>query len=145
MPETSYASIPEPPAEYTAPTVLSRFIDGLGFRYHWATHGLSGEVLQYRPEPSCRSIAETLEHIHNIVDMVQHSLRRERYSLPEPAIPADLDVRTATLQKIAAVSDALRALEPAEVQHLSTQFRVGDDDLDFPFWYTINGLSLIHI
>ena len=148
MSETNYSSIPEAPQEYTAATVLSRYIDGLGFRYHWATEGLSDEALAYRPEPSCRSIAETLDHIHNIVDMVQHSIQGNRYSLPEPTLSEDMDVRAATLEKIATVSETLRALDPAEIPNLATQFRAGEDDLDFPFWNTINGTmsdALYHV
>ena len=32
-----YYQIPEYPAEFTAETVAARMIDGLGFRYRWAT------------------------------------------------------------------------------------------------------------
>jgi len=36
-----YATIPEAPQEYTAGSVVSRMIDGLGFRYYWATEQLT--------------------------------------------------------------------------------------------------------
>ena len=36
-----YYQIPEPSTEYTAGTSASRMVDGLGFRFFWATEGLS--------------------------------------------------------------------------------------------------------
>jgi hypothetical protein len=123
-------------------------MDGLGFRYHWATAGLTEELMGYRPEPTCRSIGETLDHVRNIVDMIEHAMRRERYTLPEPALPDDVDVRAETLAAIGRVSGSLRALSPDGLAELSTQFRAGDDDLDFPFWNTINGTmsdALYHV
>ena len=44
-----YDKIPDAPESYTAGSVVSRMIDGLGFRYYWATDGLRTEDLQYRP------------------------------------------------------------------------------------------------
>ena len=43
--ELPYAQIPEAPNEYTVGGVVSRMIDGLGFRYYWATEGLRSEDL----------------------------------------------------------------------------------------------------
>ena len=37
----SYYNIPEAPKEYTAATVSSRMLDGLGFRYYWASYGVN--------------------------------------------------------------------------------------------------------
>ena len=134
-----YAAIPAPPEEYNAATVLSRLMDGLGFRYHWATDGLSDEVLEYRPEPTCRSVSETLHHIRNIVDMIEHSLTGERYELPEPSPSEETDVRAETLAAIERVSDGLRSSDPSEVSNWDARFHMGGNDLDFPFWNTING------
>lgn len=39
-----YYEIPEPAESYTTGGVLSRMMDGLGFRYYWATEGLRPEA-----------------------------------------------------------------------------------------------------
>ena len=39
-----YYQIPDYPEPYSAETVAARLIDGLGFRYFWATEGLRAEV-----------------------------------------------------------------------------------------------------
>ena len=41
-------------------------IDGLGFRYYWATHGLRPEDLNYKPSETNRTIEETIDHIYNL-------------------------------------------------------------------------------
>jgi len=44
-----YYEIPSYPETYTAATVAARLIDGVGFRYYWATEGLRPEDLSHRP------------------------------------------------------------------------------------------------
>ncbi len=43
-------------------TVLARFIDGLGFRYRWATDGLERQDLAFRPCESSMDLGELLDH-----------------------------------------------------------------------------------
>ena len=42
-----YYEIPDYPSEYNECTVVARLIDGLGFRYYWATEGLRDEDLAF--------------------------------------------------------------------------------------------------
>lgn len=44
-----YREIPPYPENYTAANVAARVVDGLGFRYYWATEGLRPEDLAYQP------------------------------------------------------------------------------------------------
>lgn len=134
-----FSSIPEAPEQYNSTTVLSRLVDGLGFRYHWATEGLEEDVLAFRPEASCRSIGETLDHILNIVDMVEYSVDGKTYALPEPEVAEDVHVRRATLEAIERISRALRTSNPEDIPDWKVRFRMGDNDMEFPFWNTING------
>ena len=44
-----YYEIPDYPETYTAGSVAARMLDGLGFRYYWATEGLNEDDLnKYR-------------------------------------------------------------------------------------------------
>ena len=58
-----YYEIPEHADSYTAGSVASRMLDGLGFRYYWATEGLRVEDLEYKPSESGRTSAETIDHL----------------------------------------------------------------------------------
>ena len=103
-----YSEIPSAPVAYTPATVLSRTMDGLGFRYHWATEGLTPDALDYRPEPTCRSVRETLSHIRNLVDMIEDSIGGRVYVLPEPEHSDYVTTRRDTLEVIQRVSNCSR-------------------------------------
>ena len=58
-----YYQIPDYPENYTAENVAARVIDGLGFRYYWATEGLTQKDLDFKPGNDGRSTSETIDHI----------------------------------------------------------------------------------
>ena len=55
-----FSSLPQAPYEFTAGTSISRIVQGLGFRYYWATEGLREEDLVYRPTEEAQSTLGTL-------------------------------------------------------------------------------------
>ena len=57
-----YYQIPDYPEAYNAATVAARMIDGLGFRYYWATESLREEDLSFQPNEDARTVLETLDH-----------------------------------------------------------------------------------
>ena len=65
-----YAAFPPAPDHYSSGTVVSRLLDGLGFRYYWATEGLRPIDLTFRPGPEARTSQETLEHIYSLSNMI---------------------------------------------------------------------------
>src|SRR3984885_13019208 len=65
-----YAAFPPAPDHYSSGTVVSRLLDGLGFRYYWATEGLRPIDLAFRPTPQARNSQETLEHIYSLSQMI---------------------------------------------------------------------------
>ena len=58
-----YRTIPDYPEEFTANTVATRLIDGLGFRYYWGTEGLRDEDLSFKPSEDARTSIETLQPV----------------------------------------------------------------------------------
>ena len=50
-----FQDITEYPTSFTGENILARMVDGLGFRYFWATEGLREEDLAFRPVPEARS------------------------------------------------------------------------------------------
>ena len=58
-----YHQIPDAPEKFTAETVAARLVDGLGYRYYWATEGLRAEDLAFKPSENGRTVSETLDHI----------------------------------------------------------------------------------
>src|SRR5689334_13979766 len=65
-----YYQIPSYPDSYSAGTVASRMIDGLGFRFYWATEGLRTEDLSFKPNDDARTSEETIQHVYSMSFMI---------------------------------------------------------------------------
>jgi len=61
--ELPYRQIPDYPKMYTPGNVAARVVDGLGYRYYWATEGLAAKDLEYKPSEDGRCTGETIDHI----------------------------------------------------------------------------------
>ncbi len=126
--ELPYYEIPEQAETYTAGTVASRMVDGLGFRYYWATEGLRAEDLAYKPGETSRTSSETIDHILGLSDFILNSISNEKRKEEEKALSFD-EKRKLTLMNFKKASDILRHTKDI------TQF----DSSKFPFWNIING------
>ena len=62
-PDVPYHRIPELPAELRGATVLKRMVDGLAFRYRWATDGLRPEDFKFKPGLESLSMSALMHHI----------------------------------------------------------------------------------
>lgn len=124
-----YYEIPEAPAEYSAGKLASRMIDGLGFRYYWATEGLRPEDLLYTPSDSGRSSDETVNHIYGLSQFILNTLGETIENQPDVKTMSFDDKRQQTLENFKAASDILKA---------TTDLSTFDNDR-FPFWNIING------
>ncbi len=57
------------PEVLSGTTVFARFIDGLAFRYHWATDGLRSEDCAFRPSADSMNLLE----LQNLERVVEHT------------------------------------------------------------------------
>jgi len=123
-----YYEIPEHSETYTAGTVASRMLDGLGFRYYWATEGLREEDLNYKPSESGRTSAETIDHLFGLSNFILNSMSSEKRKKEDIELSFE-GKRKQTLLNIKKASDILRT---------SDDISKFDNDR-FPFWNIING------
>ncbi|GAA3618519.1 hypothetical protein [Flavivirga jejuensis] len=123
-----YYEIPDHPESYTAGTVAARMVDGLGFRYYWATEGLRSEDLAYKPSESGRTSAETVDHILGLSNFILNSVSEQGKRTKDTESSFE-DKRKLTLLNIKKVSDILRTMDDV------SQF----DNDKFPFWNILNG------
>ena len=65
-----YYEIQDQAIDYTAGSASARMVDGLGFRYYWATEGLREKDLNYKASESGRTSAETIDHIYGLTRMI---------------------------------------------------------------------------
>ncbi len=115
-------------------------MDGLEFRYRWATEGLTDQDLAFRIRDSARSTSETLEHIYNIVEMTEYAFSGETYLLPEQDVDLSVsDLRRLTLDRVSRISGLLSGQNGEDLEALQARFQLGDEEHTFPFWNTVNG------
>jgi len=128
-----YYEIPEYSKEYTAGTVAARMVDGLGFRYYWATEGLRDEDLAYKPSEDGRTTAETIDHIYGLTKVIVNSTLNKPNNRAEEPEMTFAEKRKKTLENIKIAADILRVSK--DVSKFKTIF--GNNE--YPFWNQING------
>ncbi len=129
-----YHQIPDYPETYTAGTVAARMVDGLGFRYYWATEGLRDEDLNFRPNEDARTTAETIDHVYGLTRVILNStLKKPNVRSDEEPEMTFAEKRKKTLENIKTAADILR-----ETDDIS-QFNIVFGEREYPFWNQLNG------
>jgi tryptophanase len=135
-----YYEIPDYPGAYSSGSVAARVIDGLGFRYYWATEGLRQEDLNYKPVNDSRTTEETTQHLYSLTNTILNTTRK----LPNVSgalnvnLPFD-ELRKKTLENIKAAADILRTAKDSEVADMKVILKNDSGTREFPFWNILNG------
>ena len=132
-----YAEIPEAPEAYTAGTVVARLLDGLGFRYYWATEGLRDEDLKFKPSEEGRTTFETIDHIYGLSKVIVNAALKRENTRSDEAEMTFYEKRKQTLFNIKTAADIMRAAE--DLTEYKLIFNRGESSSEFPFWNNING------
>ena len=135
--ELPYKEIPSYPANYTQSTVVSRMIDGLGYRYYWATENLRRSDFDFRPDTLARSTFETMEHIYGLSFMILNASKNqvnERRNLFQMTAN---ELRSATLDNLKLASEEIVLVDSMEELNILFQSSTGRKAL--PFWHVLNG------
>ena len=135
MNELPYTKIPEPPHEMSAATVLVRMVDGIGFRYRWATEGLREEDMNFQPCSTSMKVWELLAHIHGLLAISESYLTdAERVKIG----PLELEERRRqTLDTVLRIRGSL--LEHDDDYLAEREYKVPWAPGPLPVWYLING------
>ena len=134
-----YREIPAYPEQYNAGTVVARMIDGLGFRYYWATQGLRPEDLAYKPSETNRTIGETIDHLYGLSRVIYNSAIKkpnDRTSPQENNLSFEAK-RTLTLQNFKKASEIFVTLD--DLADNKIIFITPNGAREYPFWNQING------
>lgn len=132
-----YYEIPEYPSEYNECTVVARMIDGLGFRYFWATEGLREEDLAFKPSEEGRTTGETVDHIYGLTKTIINSaLKKPNVPSEEPEMTFS-EKRAKTLNLLKQAADIFR--KSNDLSEFTMVFQRGENTTEYPFWNQING------
>lgn len=128
MPESDeYYRIPGYPDHVSGTALLARMMDGLGFRFYWATEGLRDGDYAFRPAEDTMSIGELVTHVWSLVNWVSSSALKKSYGEPKGGPAA----REAALGIIHDLREAMLAMSDRDLEKLRIR--------DKPFWHVVNG------
>ncbi|MEP7323794.1 MAG: hypothetical protein ABI761_17845 [Saprospiraceae bacterium] len=135
-----FYQIPEYPKEYTATTAVARMVDGLGFRYYWATEGLTPKDLEYKPSKDARTSMETLEHIYGLTSVLFNTVNNKATESQAGAVVKlnFEELRKATLLNLQMSSEILKG-DQADLDKFKMIFKNPTKTTEYPFWNLING------
>jgi hypothetical protein len=122
-----YYRIPTYPDHLSSTSVLTRLLDGLGFRFYWATEGLRTEDYAYRPAEDTMSIEELAIHVWALMNWVSSSALNKPYTKPKNGAAA----REEALVIIHDLRETILAMSDKDLEKLRIQGK--------PFWHLING------
>jgi hypothetical protein len=134
-----YFEIPLDPQNFTAGTVASRMIDGLGFRYYWATEGLRTEDLAFKPSKDARTSEETLAHIYEMSILILNATTKT-VNVPgqDKKLPF-ADMRKETLNNFKVASINLLNSTDQQMKDFKFMYKDSKQFVEYPFWNMING------
>jgi len=126
-----YKNIPDYPETVTAGTVLTRLLDGLAFRYYWATEGLTASDVDFKPSDSSMNMLELLHHLNNMAYFVNQSFVKDIDAKANPQTFEEL--RASTLNYYQQCRIALISMSETDFENVVVGSR------KMPFWNLING------
>ena len=114
-----YQSIKQESTERTMTNTLARLIDGMGFRYRWATEELTDNEIYFRPVESSMNMYEVLTHIYEITawnnrvfgGVTKYDTKPENFE----------ELRERTLNYCLELSNSLKKMEDIELANLSLE------------------------
>ena len=138
--ELPFSKIPKAPKEISSSTITARMIQGLGFRYYWATEDLTTKDLLYRPSEDAKSNYETLEHIYSLAIMINNATNSTPNILPLKEMPNNFEsLRKETLNQLEIACANFLAAGENDIESMNIIFKRKNDQSSFPIWNLING------
>ena len=135
-----FSEIPEAPKEISSSTITARMIQGVGFRYYWATEGLTTKDLSYMPSKDAQSNYETLEHIYSLALTINNAGNSTPNIRPLKKMPEDFqNLRKETLIELKVATEKFLSATPNDIENMKIIFQRESGQSSFPIWNLING------
>jgi hypothetical protein len=115
------------PPQVDGTSVMTRILDALGFRFRWATEGLTEQDYAFQAGQGSQSIAQLVEHIWSLINWVTETVSGQ--SAQRPATPTGL--RDHTLQMLYRLREHMDALDDQALAAITIR--------NLPVWHILNG------
>ena len=140
MPNAPYHSIGDYPESYNAATVMQRLIDGLGYRYHWATKDLTEKDLAYDPGNGGQSAQQVIDHLFGLSSTIVNGVQGKDNVRPYAKVEMTFaETRLATLENFKRASEYLNQNQDMNLADYDLVYTRGEKRSAFPFFNLING------
>ena len=110
----AYIALGEPPAVEAENAAWIRLVDGIGFRYRWATEGLRAADETFQPGPESMTTRQLIEHIDNLVGVTCQAFSVVSAGKLPPNSKLE-DIRLHTLRQLQDLSSKLAAITEADM------------------------------
>ncbi len=134
--ELPFKSIAETETTFNSGNIAARMVEGLGFRYYWASEGLRAEDLKFAPVEEGRNSRETIDHLFGLSRFLLSALEKEVFDGGSPAKMTFDQIRKETLENLERSVSILKRSKDADFADYNIKFANGGE---LPFWNAING------
>jgi hypothetical protein len=124
-----FRSVTEYPQRQDANGVLMRWIDGLGYRFYWATEGLTPEDYAFSPGHGCATIGDLVGHVWGLANWVHIAVLGE--GLGEPRGDDPQAQRAQVCRMLYTIRTSISAINQESLFDLRIE--------GHPFWHVVNG------
>ena len=125
------------PESYSEAEIVGRMIDGLGFRYYWATEGLTEKDLNFRLPNDSRSSIETVVHIYDLSNMILNTALNLPIEQKSTEGMEFKEIREKTLFNLKEASDIFKKTKNFDNHNII--FLRDSKKIEYPFWNQLNG------
>ncbi len=133
-----FYEIPEAPEEFTVGTITSRMVQGLGFRYYWATIDLREEDLEYKASETGRTVFETMEHICGLSQFFLNAVTSTPNGNDKTKKTYE-SLRKETLLNFERAAQLLQEADKPTMAQMKIIFERREKTSEYPFWNALNG------
>ncbi len=134
------SEIPPPPSTLKASDIISRMIQGLGYRFYWASKDLGAEDLSYRPSKEAASSLETLQHIYGLSLMILNASTSTPNKRDLSSLSEDYRIlRQNILNNLDQSAQLYSGKSEEEVHQMNVVFEREGKVSRFPVWNLLNG------
>jgi hypothetical protein len=123
-----FKNIEEYPPGISATAIMSRMVDGVGFRFFWATFNQKVETYNYAPGEGRWNIFDTVSHIWDLARFLLMSLNFNE-NVKKPEEPDEL--RESVLYLLFSLRLLFSEMDDSELTKITIKNK--------PFWHFING------
>jgi hypothetical protein len=135
-PSFDFRSLPPGSGNVSGSAVLVRLVEGIGFRFTWATEGLREPDLSFRTTPETMCIAEQAGHVLELVSWVAASAGAIPAGPQKPESPPPFpEVRQRVLEVLALLCARLAEMSDEEIGAL----HIGSHAGPVPWPHIVNG------